>query len=119
MVRIEEVGGSRLPPIPEESSGSTRTQIEDYEEVFPPFPPGFGGMILNISADEPTVDGETEQDRDARVARNTHRPSAELARMQRKMQVVDIVSTAISPTRSTCAATIRSIGPLPQISPSS
>lgn len=30
-------------------------------------------MILNISADESTVDGETEQDRDARVARNTKR----------------------------------------------
>jgi hypothetical protein len=74
MVRIEEVGGNRLPPIPEESSGSTRTQTKDYDEVFLSFPPGFrGGMILNISADEPTVDGKTEQDRDARVARNTHR----------------------------------------------
>jgi hypothetical protein len=73
MVRIEEVRGSRLPLIPKESSRSTQTQTEDYEEVFPPFPPGFGGMIFNISADEPTVDGEMEQDRDARVARNTHR----------------------------------------------
>jgi hypothetical protein len=73
MVRIEEVRGSRLPLIPKESSRSTQTQTEDYEEVFPPFPPGFDGMIFNISADEPTVDGEMEQDRDARVARNTHR----------------------------------------------
>jgi hypothetical protein len=73
MVRIEEVRGSRLAPISEESSGSTRTQTEDYEEVFPPFPPGFGGMVFNISADEPTIDGETEQDRGARESRNTNR----------------------------------------------
>lgn len=86
MVEISEVGGARLSPIQEQSAGSTHTWTETYDEYshdtdqqqdsydsIPEFPPGFGGIVFNISADERTIDGKTEQERDARLARNTNR----------------------------------------------
>ena len=38
-----------------------------------PFPPFRGGRIFNVSVDSPPWDGGTEEDRTARINRNTNR----------------------------------------------
>ena len=39
----------------------------------PPFPPFYGGAIFNVSVDNTQREGETEEDRAARVNRNINR----------------------------------------------
>ena len=39
----------------------------------PPFPPFYGGAIFNVSVNSPPREGETEEDRAARVNRNANR----------------------------------------------
>ena len=55
-----------------ESQGSTET-VAETTVVQPPFPPFRGGGIFNVSIDSPPWDGETDEDRAARVNRNTNR----------------------------------------------
>lgn len=55
------------------STGSTHTAIMVPAEEFLDIPLGFGGAIFNISADEPSFNGETQEQRTARVKRNTTR----------------------------------------------
>jgi hypothetical protein len=50
------------------SQGSTKI-VSSY----PTFPPGFGGMIFHISHDNITKDGETTEEREARLAKNADR----------------------------------------------
>ena len=50
------------------SEGSTKTASSS-----PAFPPGFRGMIFNISHDSVTKDGETAEEREARLAKNADR----------------------------------------------
>ena len=60
------------------STGSVPTEVlhpedEDYDLDLPPYPPGFscflvfppqrGDLVLNISNDEPVVEGETDEQR--------------------------------------------------------
>jgi len=67
------------------STGSVPTEVinsedEDYDLDLPPYPPGFsrfpvfpprrGDLIFNVSADEPVVDGETDEQRQPREQRN-------------------------------------------------
>jgi hypothetical protein len=72
MVDIRQIGGDSLSTILEESTRSTSSThaiTNPYE--FPAFPPSFGGAIFAISADEPSHEGETNQERAARMERNT------------------------------------------------
>ena len=46
--------------------------IAETTVVQPPFPPFRGGGIFNISIDSPPQDGETDEDRAARVNRNAN-----------------------------------------------
>ena len=70
------------------STGSIPTEVinsedEDYDLDLPPYPPGFsrfpifppwrGDIVFNVSADEPVVDGETEEQRQLREQRNADR----------------------------------------------
>jgi hypothetical protein len=78
LVDIRQIGGDSLSTTQEESTGSTsstRTHVvtNPYEEEFPAFPPGFRGAIFTISADEPSREGEIDQERAARVERNANR----------------------------------------------
>ena len=47
--------------------------VTDTATVQPPFPPFRGGGIFNVSIDSPPRDGETDEDRIARVNRNANR----------------------------------------------
>jgi hypothetical protein len=85
MVDIRQIGGDLLSTIPEESVGSTgstqtHTITNPYEEEFPVFPPGFGGTIFAISTDEPSREGETDQERAAQVERNVDRMARRVER---------------------------------------
>ena len=62
-----------------ESQGSTKT-IAKTTAVQPLFPPFRGGGIFNVSDDSPQRDGETDEDRAARVNRNANLRSAEQMR---------------------------------------
>jgi hypothetical protein len=73
MVDIRQIHGDSLSTIWEESTSSTHAITNPYEEEFPAFPPGFGGAIFAISADEPSCEGERDQERAAWVERNTDR----------------------------------------------
>jgi len=70
------------------STGSVPTEVinsedEDYDLDLPPYAPGFsrfpifppwrGDIIFNVSADEPAVDGETDEQRQLREQRNADR----------------------------------------------
>jgi len=70
------------------STGSVPTEIlhpedEDYDLDLPPYPPGFsrflvfpprrGDLVLNVSNDEPVVEGETDEQRQQREQRNADR----------------------------------------------
>jgi len=70
------------------STGSVPTEVinsedEDYDLDLPPYPPGFsrfpifppqrGDIVFNISADEPAVDGETDEQRQLREQCNADR----------------------------------------------
>jgi len=70
------------------STGSVPTEVinsedEDYDLDLPPYPPGFscfpvfpprrGDLVFNVSADEPVVDGETDEQRQLREQRNADR----------------------------------------------
>jgi hypothetical protein len=80
VVEIRQIRGDLLSTIPKESIGSiephgtnyTCTLIDPYGEVFLAFPPGFGGAVFAISNDEPTCDGETDQERADREERNAN-----------------------------------------------
>lgn len=67
---IIELHDASLSTVLEESSRSTHSAMVLDDEEYPRFPPGFGGMIFNISADEPSRDGEIEQEKAARVEWN-------------------------------------------------
>ena len=54
------------------SQGSTET-ITETTAVQPHFPPFRGGGIFNVSIDSPPWDGETDEDRVARVNINANR----------------------------------------------
>jgi hypothetical protein len=85
MVDIRQIHGDSHSTIPEErskSTGSTHAITNPYEEEFLAFPPNFGGAIFAISADEPSCEGETDQERAARVERT---PIAQLARWSGRM----------------------------------
>jgi len=56
-----------------ESQCSTETVVETAA-IQPPFPPFRGGGIFNVSIDSPPQDGETYEDRVARVNRNANHP---------------------------------------------
>jgi hypothetical protein len=81
VVEIRQIREDSLSTILEESTGSTgphganytHTLIDPYGEVFPAFPPGFGGAVFAVSNDEPTRDGETDRERAAREERNADR----------------------------------------------
>ena len=47
--------------------------IAETTAVQPPFPPFRGGGIFNVSVDSPPRDGETKEDRAARINRNFNR----------------------------------------------
>jgi hypothetical protein len=73
-VDIRQILGDSLSTIPEErseSTGSTHAITNPYEKEFSVFSPDFAGTIFAISADEPSREGETDQERAARVERNT------------------------------------------------
>jgi hypothetical protein len=80
-VDIRQIREDLLSIILEESTGSTEshrtsythTLIDPYGQEFLAFPPGFGGVVLTVSNDEPPLDGETDQERVARKERNTDR----------------------------------------------
>ena len=55
-----------------EPQGSTEI-VAETTAVQPPFPPFRGGGIFNVSIDSPPWDGETDEDRAARVNRNANR----------------------------------------------
>ena len=70
------------------STGSVPTEVinsedEDYDLDFPSHPPGFprfpvfpprrGDIVFNVSADEPVVDGETDEQRQLREQRKADR----------------------------------------------
>jgi len=70
------------------STGSVPTEVinsedEDYDLDLPPYPPGFsrfpvfpprrGDLVFNVCADEPVVDGETDEQRQLREQRNADR----------------------------------------------
>ena len=70
------------------STGSVPTEVlhpkdEDYDLDLPPYPSGFsrfpvfpprrGDLVLNVSNDEPVVDGETDEQRQQREQRNADR----------------------------------------------
>ena len=44
--------------------------VAETNTIQPPFPPFRGGRIFNVSVDSPPWDGETKEDRAARVNRN-------------------------------------------------
>jgi hypothetical protein len=70
MVDIRQIGGDLLSTIREESTrstGSTHAITNPYEEEYPAFPLGFRGVIFAISADEPSHEGEMDQERAAQV----------------------------------------------------
>ena len=54
-----------------ESQGSTKT-VTETAVVQPSFPPFRGGKIFNVSVDSPPWDGETDEDRAARINRNAN-----------------------------------------------
>ena len=54
-----------------ESQGSTETIAEMTIELLPP--PFHGGAIFNVSVDSPTWEGESKEDRAARINRNVNR----------------------------------------------
>jgi len=70
------------------NTGSVPTEVlhpkdEDYDLDLPPYPPGFsrflvfpprrGDQVLNVSNDEPVVDGETDEHRQQRELCNANR----------------------------------------------
>jgi len=81
--------------LPEDKSNSTNSSTgsvpnevlhpedEDYDLDLPPYPPGFsrfpvfpprrGDLVLNVSNDEPVVDGETDEQRQQHEQRNADR----------------------------------------------
>jgi hypothetical protein len=66
MVDIRQIGGDLLSTMWEESTGSTGSThaiTNPNEEEFPMFPKGFGGTIFAISDDEPSREGEMDQER--------------------------------------------------------
>ena len=46
--------------------------VAETTAVQPPFPPFRGGKIFNVSIDSPSRNGETEEERVARVNRNVN-----------------------------------------------
>jgi hypothetical protein len=81
VVEIRQIRGDSHSTILEESIGSTgphgtnytSTLVNPYGEDFPAFPPGFGGAVFTISNDEPTRDGEIDQERADQEERNANR----------------------------------------------
>jgi len=87
MVTIRELRDSQASSA-NSSTGSVPTEVinsedEDYDLDLPPYPPGFsrflvfpprrGGLVFNVSGDEPVVDGETDEQRQLREQRNADR----------------------------------------------
>ena len=76
-LHISQCPGASLQTILEEnpdseSQGSMETVAETTAEQ-PPFPPFRGGAIFNVSVDSPSREGETKEDRAARINRNVNR----------------------------------------------
>ena len=77
MVAIHQFDDESLHTILEEtpspkSQGSTKT-ISETPSDFPPFPPGFEGRIFHVSTNEPSRDGENDEERQQRLNRNANR----------------------------------------------
>ena len=85
MVAIRELRDGRASST-NSSTGSVPTEVintedEDYDLDLPSHPPGFprfpvfpprrGDIVFNVSADEPVVDGETDEQRQLREQRPT------------------------------------------------
>jgi hypothetical protein len=81
MVEIRQIGEDSLSTISKESTRSTgpcgttytHTLIDPYGQEFLAFPLSFRGAVFTISNDEPTRDGETNQERVAQEERNADR----------------------------------------------
>jgi hypothetical protein len=96
MVDIRQIHGDSLSTIPEEhseSTGSTHAITNPYEKEFPAFPADFGGAIFAISADQPSREWETDQERADQVERNANcmahrveRENAKYAKERRPIQ---------------------------------
>jgi hypothetical protein len=83
MVGIRQIGGDLPFTILEESTGSTGSThaiTNPYEEEFLVFPPNFGGAIFAISTNEPSHEGETDQEQAAQVERNADRTARRVER---------------------------------------
>ena len=87
MVTVQELRDGQASST-NSSTGSVPTEVinsedEDYDLDLPPYPPGFprfpvfppqqGDIVFNVSADEPAVDGETDEQRQLREQRNADR----------------------------------------------
>ena len=87
MVTIRELPDGQVSST-NSSTGSVPTEVintedEGYDLDFPSHPPGFdrfpifpprrGDIVFNVSADEPAVDGETDDQRQLREQRNADR----------------------------------------------
>ena len=55
-----------------ESQGSME-MVSETPSDFPPFPLGFGGRIFHVIANEPSRDGENDEERQQRLNRNINR----------------------------------------------
>jgi hypothetical protein len=86
MVRVQEYHEGSIHTLPEdgdsntESTRSVHTEVEHLDDEYDldplPYPPGFtliprfpprrGDMVINISNDEPTVMGETDEQQQLR-----------------------------------------------------
>ena len=82
------------------STGSVPTEVlrpedEDYDLDLPPYPLGFsrfsvfpprrGDLVLNVSNDEPVVDGETDKQRQQHEQRNADRAQQRADEEQRQL----------------------------------
>ena len=73
----------KVPGTSKERKKVINSEDEDYDMDLPPYPLGFsrfpvfpprrGDLIFNVSADEPAVDGETDEQRQLRKQRNADR----------------------------------------------
>ena len=73
MVNIRQLLDDSLHDVLEESLGDYSEGSTKTASSCPTFPPRFGGMIFHVSHDNVTKDGETAEERKARLAKNADR----------------------------------------------